>query len=106
METEFGDNYDHYSDYIFIIFVLYYIFFKIIFINNKIKFIIIFVIFTATIHLGCTEHYFDSKNNVNNHLSKIKILCPNKNIINLVKLGGSGSFILLIFILLMFYTKK
>tara|TARA_B100001094_G_scaffold333314_1_gene410612 strand:- start:2076 stop:2660 length:585 start_codon:yes stop_codon:yes gene_type:complete len=106
LETPFGDNYDHYSDYIFLAVTTYYLYFKVEFINkNTFWFIFIILFITSTIHLGCTEQFFQSKEGVNSHLNKLKAVCPKKNIINFIKYFGSGTFIIFVTLSLYYYTN-
>ena len=106
METEFGDNYDHYSDYIFFIITTYILFQKVNFKNNQyFKIIYLLLSLTASIQLGCTEHFFKTKDKTNTHLSNLINICPKKNFINIIKYFGSGSFILFVIISLLYYIK-
>jgi len=106
MESKFGDNYDHYSDYIFFAITTYILFKKINFVNNNIFYIsYIFLSITASLHLSCTEYFFNSNKDINAHLSKLKIICTNKNLIHIVKYVGCGSLILFVILCLFFYTK-
>ena len=106
LESTLGDNYDHYSDYIFFAITTYILFKNVNFVNNNIFYIIyIFLSITASLHLSCTEYFFKTNKNVNSHLSKLKIICPNKNLIHIVKYVGCGSLILFVIISLLFYTK-
>jgi len=107
MESEFGDNYDHISDYIFFGITSFIFLFKINFINNiYFKIIYIVLCITSAIHLGCIENYLNNTKVTNKHLSLLKILCPNKKLINFIKYLGPGTLILFVCISLLFFTKN
>ena len=104
METSFGDKYDHYTDYTFYIIITYILFF-----HSNIKYKLIFICgyilltLTATIHLGCTEHFFNNKSTSNQQLSNLKITCPYPNFINFIKFFGPGTFTTYVFIFLLLF---
>ena len=107
METEFGDNYDHISDYIFFSITSFIFLFKINFINNTcFKILYIILCLTSAIHLGCIENYFNNTKSSNTHLPLLKILCPKKNSIHFIKYLGPGTFIIFVCVSLLFLTKK
>tara|TARA_Y100000389_G_C17454810_1_gene517368 strand:- start:2090 stop:2662 length:573 start_codon:yes stop_codon:yes gene_type:complete len=104
METAFGDKYDHYTDYSFYIIITYILFF-----NSQIKYKFIFICgyillsLTASIHLGCTEHFNNNKSHSNKQLSNLQFICPYPKFINIIKYVGPGTFTTYTFIFLLFF---
>ena len=107
METKFGDNYDHISDYIFFTLTSLIFLLKIDFTYNfAFKIFYIMLSITSAMHLGCIENYFINTKNSNKHLPLLKILCPKKISIHFIKYFGPGTFIIFVCVSLLFLTKK
>ena len=107
METLFGDKYDHYTDYIFFI-IFSFIF--VLYTNIKYKKLFIFgyilLSLTTSVHLGCTEQFFN-KDATNTELSKLKYICPNPNkLIHIIKWLGPGTFVTYTSIFILIFGNK
>lgn len=102
MVSEFGDYYDHFSDWLkygVIMFVMYQI--------NPSKFVYVLLIMSIifllqNIHIGCQEKMYESK--VDQPLLKhTKMLCPDVSYINYTKYFGCGTLFLIMSILIYTY---
>ncbi len=102
MQTTFGDYYDHFGD-VFKIIIILYALYKI----NSLKFkriipILIFLFIFMMLHLGLQETIYDS--NESPTLNIFKYICCGinnpKSTIQYTKYGGCGTFILILFILI------
>ncbi len=95
METHIGDYYDHFSDITKIVIIIYAIYAKRPDLFTFLNIIIVISLFyLSLVHLGCQEKYYE--NVMSPSLECLKILCPNKKMIKYTKYFGTGTFMLII----------
>lgn len=104
MQSKFGDLYDHYKDWAVIIVLL------LLFIRKKVSntfkiasFISIIIVLLGTyVHVGCTEKYIkDSNGNAVNSGSLGQLTsCPDIKYLKLTKYFGTGTFNLLLILII------
>jgi phosphatidylglycerophosphate synthase len=110
MISKFGDLYDHVTDVITNVILLVVFMCKKINIKLKIfLFILIFVfLFFSLTHLGCQEKYYEiiqKKNSTDGILYNFVKLCKKKEMIRTTRFFGTGTYTILIFIIIVFHKK-
>lgn len=105
MVTEYGDYYDHLTDFFLTIGLIYQLYKQNSYKNFKIKFGI-FVLFSSLmmVHFGCQEHHY--KNNESPSLAYSKYFCLNKKWIKYTKFFGSGTLMFIMCCLFYFEFGK
>ena len=102
MVSEFGDYYDHFSDWIKYLAILYAMY-KVD--SNKIYYVVIVIgilFMLQNIHLGCQEKMYESS--VDQPLLQYtKMLCPDPSYIQYTRYFGCGTLAFIMAILIYFY---
>ena len=109
--SQFGDYYDHIKDIIINASIGILLFLQYFQIKSNIKYIILIIVIlilaTLQVHMGCQEIYFNKNPESSQVLNPLKKLCPAKNkndiynVMQYTKFFGSGTFILLIVVLIL-----
>lgn len=112
MTTVFGDYFDHIGDLVYHFVLLYLIFTSTKFqaLPQRSKYVVYGVMALATylfiMHMGCQEHFFEcdeKEGNCSHTLHFCKCVCPNRDYIHWTKFFGTGTFVLLIYLLAYLY---
>lgn len=108
--TVFGDYYDHIGDVVYHLFLLYYLFFQ----SNllisqyycQILILLMVMALLMLIHMGCQESFHESNGgDTSNTLCLFKCFCTGPEMIQSTKYFGSGTLILLVYILVHLFAK-
>jgi phosphatidylglycerophosphate synthase len=108
MKSNFGDYYDHISDVCKTIVIIYVLYTK----KRKgdtfykVCILMIFMTILVSIHMGCQEKKYESDNDSiseSKSLSMCKNLCYDENIIKYTRYFGSGTYILVLTLIILFY---
>lgn len=98
--SEFGDKYDHYKDMVINILVLTLLYAKIQKHKTSLMIIVVVLFALMMMHIGCQEKYYDSTSVNDNFLSHTKQFCPNKKMISYTRFFGTGTYNLMIAVLI------
>lgn len=108
MTSQFGDFYDHISDWIYHGILLWFVFtspkFKYASSTNKYLIVgsLLILGLLFAMHMGCQEHHYGQvlgNPGYSPTLKPLKTLCPDKDNISLTKYFGSGTFTLYLYFL-------
>lgn len=109
MQSKFGDYYDHFKDW-FIIIILSYLFIKKnkSYIFKKYTFIILGIILLGTnLHVGCSQKYIKKNKSdiLESNLSCVTY-CPDVKYMNITKYFGTGTFNLVLVLIIILHKYK
>jgi phosphatidylglycerophosphate synthase len=104
MTSKFGDYFDHYSDILKILLLLYCMYQKdkkMAMINSIILGVLLVLM---TVHFGCQQKIKEEKHEDEPFMNISKQFCPDPNWIHKTKHFGSGTFYLIVLMMIL-YTK-
>ena len=100
MESESGDYYDHVSDITKLVLIGYALYIKKNYLFNTTNiFIISLLVLLMLMHIGCREEIYNTDNSTST-LAIFKNMCKNKENIKYTRFFGSGTFILVVCIMM------
>lgn len=108
--TVFGDYYDHVGDVVYHSLLLYYLFFQSNLLNSRHYFHVFALLgvmaLLMLIHFGCQESYFEKNGGFNaDTLNFLKVLCTGPQMIKTTRYFGSGTLIMLLYLLVYLFAK-
>lgn len=106
MVTSFGDYFDHLRDIIVLVLILGGIWVNL---NKKQRIIYVIILALTSVcmnmHLGCQEKNSNTRK-FNHCLGWMQMMCPDKNMIYFSRFFGSGSFILVVSLYILYLQLK